>query len=196
MMPFYPTRSTAATPMSSRIPAALARVGRPNKACRELYSNSAAWDTYCAGMPEYDSTKSPYANMPPGGREIQEIAALPLSSVPFDGSNNAVLSFTAPIGYDGIANRLINFFTGTGFAEGSGGIVWRVKVGNKYARNLGSILFTYGSLNDPYIIPGTGIPIVSGQTVTYYVSVPASSSIGGASPQFVCAVMGWFWPRL
>jgi len=186
---------TQATPLFPQIPAALARRFPPNPACRQLISNSAAWDAYCAGMPTYDSTKSPYANMPPGGREIQQIAALSFSSLVQDGSNNTVLTFTAPSGYDGVITKVVNFFTGTGFVEGSGGIVWRVKIGNSYARNLGAINFTYGSLQDPFVIPGVGIPIVSGQTLTYQVSVPAASPVGGVNAQFVCACFGWYWSR-
>ena len=187
-------RPTAATPVSSQIPAALSRLSAPNNACALLTRNSAAWSRFCASQPEYDSTKSPYANMPPGGRQIQQMAAIPLSSVVL-GVDTPVLSFQIPIGYDAILTDFTNFFTGTGFVEGSGGIAWRVKIGNKYARNLGNVLFTYGSLQEPFKIPGVGIPAVSGQTVTYYVNVPLASPIGGATPQIVCAVLGWNYPR-
>jgi hypothetical protein len=142
----------------------------------------------------YDSTLSPYANMPPGGREIQQMAALPLSSIVF-GVDTPVLTFTAPVGYDGIITEVVNFFTGTGFAEGSGGLIWRVKIGNSFARNLGNILFTYGSLQDHFVIPGVGIPIVSGQIFTYYVNVPVGSPVGGQTPQIVCGAFGWFFAR-
>ena len=187
--------STATTPLFSQIPAALARRSPPNKACQLLRQNSNAWDAYAATMPPYDSTKSPYANMPPGGREIQQMAALSLLNIT-PGVDTTVLSFRAHSGYDGVLNRAVNFYTGTGFVEGSGGIVWRVKVGNKYARNLGNILFTYGSLNEPFIIPGTGIPIVSGQQVSYIVNIPVGSPVGGAGAQVICAAFGWLWPRL
>jgi hypothetical protein len=143
----------------------------------------------------YDSTLSPYANMPPGGREIQQMAALPLSSIT-PGVDTTVLTFTASTGFDGILVEFVNFFTGTGFQEGSGGIVWRVKVGNSYARNLGQILFTYGSLQDHFVIPGIGIPVVSGQIVSYIVNVPVGSPVGGASPQIVCGIFGWLFPRV
>lgn len=186
--------STASTPLFSQIPAALARRMTPNKACRMLQANSAAWDTYCAGMPEYDSSKSPYANMPPGGRQLQQIASLPLSSITL-GLDTAILTVQCPSGYDGIITHVTNFFTGTGFVEGSGGIAWRLKIGNKYARNLGNILFTYGSLNDPFIIPGAGIPIVSGQTATYFVNVPVISPVGGSGATVICALLGWFYGR-
>jgi hypothetical protein len=186
---------TQATPLFPQIPAALARRFPPNPACRQLMSNSAAWDAYCAGMPEYDSTKSPYANMPPGGREIQQIAALSLASIT-PGVDTAVLTIQGPSGYDGNLTHFTNFFTGTGFVEGSGGIVWRVKIGNKYARNLGNIQFTYGSLTDPFVIPGTGIPVVSGQTVTYFVNVPVTSPVGGSNAQIICAIFGWWYPRV
>jgi len=195
MMPYNPPRSTAATPMYSRIPAALARVSRPNKSCMELMMNTRVWNEFCADLTPYDSTQSPFENMPPGGREIQRFGAIPLSSVPLTGANTVVLVETAPIGYDGVIGRVVNMFTGTGFVEGSGGIVWRVQIGNKYARNLGSIPFTYGSMQDPFAIPGIGLPVTSGQTITYYVSIPPGSPVGGTTPQIICGLFGWYWPR-
>jgi hypothetical protein len=58
------------------------------------------------------------------------------------------------------------------------------------------MLFNYGSISEPFMIPGAGVPVVSGQTVTYYVSVPPGSPIGGSSPVFICAIFGWYWPRV
>jgi len=192
-----PVVTTAATPINPKIPAPLGRVAPPNDGCRELLNNTAAWEAYARTQPPYNAAFSPYANMPPGGRELQQIAALPFLSYPNppDGSDQLVLSVTAPLGYDGIITKVVNMFTGTGFVEGSGGIAWRVKIGNKYARNLGNILFTYGSLTDPFVIPGVGVPIVSGQTLRYLVNIPAISPVGGQNAQIICAVFGWFYPR-
>lgn len=186
--------TTAANPFYAQIPMPIGRLEQPNEMCLALMNESKAWETYCAGMPPYDSTKSPYANMPPGGRLIQEMDSLTLTG-PFDGTNQTVLTFRVPIGYDGVLNRAINVFTGTGFTEGSGDIVWRLKIGNAYARNFGAVRFSYGSMETPYTIPGLGFPIVSGQLVTYQVSVPVTSGIGGTSPVTICALSGWLYSR-
>lgn len=142
---------------------------------------------------------APFLKQPREGREFQEMHSIPFSSLPspFDGSNTVIGSFRVPYGFDGVLNRIIcGFFNGSGFVDGSGDIVWRVRINSVYARNLGEILYQYGSLqNAPFIIPGYGIKLVSGQTVTFYVSVPASSPIAGANSRIMLSGFGWYWPR-
>lgn len=186
-------------PMYPNIPAALNRRLNPNVASKQLANASADWNQFCHDKKNEQlnfNKPSPIERMPPGGREIQEMAALPLSSVPSTSTDTAILTFKVPIGYDAIITHVTNTFAnGTGFIEGTGGIVWRVRVGNVFARNLGNILFSFGSLSEPFVIPGVGIPAISGQTITYYVNIPVTSPVSGASAQIVCAIFGWAWPR-
>jgi len=186
--------TTAANPLYNQIPKPIGRLEPPNTECSALLSESAAWQKYCAGQPPYSFQSSPFVGMPPGGRQIQEMSSLVLNG-PFDGTNQTVLTFRVPVGYDGVITRVINVFTGTGLVEGSGDIVWRLKIGNMYARNLGAVRFTYGSMTQPFEIPGVGLPLVSGQLVTYQVAVPAVSAIGGANPVTICSIQGWLYPR-
>lgn len=138
---------------------------------------------------------SPYTVMPPNGRTFQPVGSVLFSSLVAD-TDTAVVSIKVPVGYDGILIKVTNLFTGT-FAEGAGtDLVWRVKVGVRYAKNLGNILTTYGSLqNGPLALPGSGIQLVSGQTVTYYVQAPTGSGANPTSARVICELYGWFWPR-
>ncbi len=43
--------------------------------------------------------------------------------------DSVVINEVVPSGYDGVLIRTINFFTGTGFLEGSGSIAWRSRLG-------------------------------------------------------------------
>ena len=142
---------------------------------------------------------SPMTVQPREGREFQEMKSISFSSLPspFDGTDTVIGSFRVPYGFDGVLNRIIcGFFNGTGFVDGSGDIIWRVRINSVFARNLGDIRFQYGSLqNAPFIIPGYGIKLVSGQTVTFLVDVPASSPIAGANSRLMLSGFGWYWPR-
>jgi hypothetical protein len=138
---------------------------------------------------------SPMKAQPREGREFQEMHSIPLTDL-VDDTNVEVGSFEVPIGMDGNLNRVTFAFIGTGLIEGSGGLLFRVKINSVYARNLGAVPFQYGSLvNAPFIIPGYGIKLVSGQRITFYAFKPAGSPIGGAGARINMGGFGYYWPR-
>jgi hypothetical protein len=98
-----------------------------------------------------------------------------------------------PIGYDGVLNRFVCTFTGGAFDDFSGEIQWRVRVGVRYARNLGRITNTFGSFQNALLVPGYGIRLISGQTVTLIASIPNASPI--TAGQVAAGCFGWFYPR-
>jgi hypothetical protein len=144
---------------------------------------------------------SPLVAMPRNGREFQDVASIPLPLD--DGLDHVVLTFRVPLGYDALLNHHVHFFTGTNFIEGAGQIAWRIKVGSRFPRDWGNILFTYGSLSaaddedsDALIIPGAGLHLVSGQVVQYLVSIAVGGGLGGGGGAFiVCGLFGWLFPR-
>jgi hypothetical protein len=142
----------------------------------------------CASMYNYDSP--PYLRMPPEGRQFQQISSVTLPAA--TGVDIPVTTVNVPVGYDGVISSIANFWTGTTLVEGSGDIVWRIKVGNRWARDLGQITTTLGSLTSPCPVFRGGIRISSQQVVTYYVNVPTTSSLTGGN--VVCALFGWFYP--
>jgi len=106
-----------------------------------------------------------------------------------------VLDFQVPVGYDGIIAGLFGVYTGPGFLEGNGDIVWRLIVNRVYAIHLGQVLVTLGSQQVPYPALG-GIPIQSGNRIRYVVNVPNLS--GGILPlasEIVCGLEGLFYAR-
>jgi len=140
---------------------------------------------------------SPWIIQPPSAQAFQKIGNKAVSAFT-QGVDTAVLQFRCPNGWDGVLNRIVLDFPspGSGFIGGSGSIVWRVRVGNAYAIDLGNVLFTYGNLADPFTVPGVGIRVQSGQYVTMYVNVAVGSPVGGNGAQIVCAGFGWFYPRI
>ena len=135
-------------------------------------------------------SKPPYLVMPVDGRQYQEIDSIPL---PAAGSGNTlVASFKVPTGYDGVITSITNFWTGTTFVEGSGDLIWRLNIGRVWARNLGSISTTLGSLSSPCPLFRGGIRVYSQQEIGYYIDHALTSSLTGG--RIVCGVFGWFYP--
>lgn len=142
----------------------------------------------CPSAYHYD--KPPYLVMPPEGRQYTEVSSI---IVPAAGAGDTLVhSFRVPTGYDGVVTSITNFYTGAGFVEGSGSILWRLKIQNRWARNMGEINTTLGSLQSPCPLFRGGIRVFSGQTVYYYVNIPALSGIAGG--RTVCGVFGWYYP--
>jgi hypothetical protein len=66
--------------------------------------------------------------------------------------DTVVVDFVVPTGYWCRIQQVAFVYTGTGFVDGSGDLEWRLKIGSKYARNYGRVLFELGS-------PSCGFPM-------------------------------------
>jgi hypothetical protein len=132
----------------------------------------------------------PWLKMPPEGRQYQEINSIVTPAA--DSTDYTVTEFKVPTGYDGVITSIANFYTGVGFVEGSGDIVWRVQIGNAWCRNFGNIETTLGSLTSPCPLFRGGVRVYSNQTIRYSTSIPIGSLIAGG--RIVCAVFGWYYP--
>lgn len=185
----YPSRSPFAPVMRrpNDCDAALAREGKLWEAIQKA---GGLQKICCPQTPTYD--KPPYLIMPPQGRQYQEINSIPLP--PNNGLDTLVTEFVVPMGYDGVITSVVNFYTGAGFAEGSGDLVWRVRVGLRWARNFGQIDTTLGSLASPCPLFRGGIRISSNQRIQYFVNHAVASGLAGG--RIVCGLFGWFYPAV
>ena len=149
------------------------------------------------GAPIWDYP--PWMVMPSQGEKIEEMFSQPLTAFQdggggFSGLDVVIGQFTVDNGYDGVLNRFVVQFTGDGFQDFSGNIVWRLKVANRYARNLGNVTNSYGNFQTAFSVPlQDNIRLVSQQTVYLIANVPASSPI--SSGVIAAGVFGWQYPR-
>ncbi len=171
---------------------------RPNAAAKRLdreydlfvrIAGSGGLQQICC-PPSYLYEKPPYLVMPPEGRQYQEINSIALPAN--NGTDTVVTTFKVPTGYDGVITSIVNMYTGAGFVEGSGNLTWRIMVGRRWGRNLGSIQTTLGSLTSPCPLFRGGIRVCSQQVCTYYVNHAVASALAGG--RIVCAFFGWFYP--
>jgi hypothetical protein len=143
------------------------------------------------GAPIYDDP--PWMVMPSQGEKFEEMFAL--STATFVPGEDTVLGeFVVPNGYDGVLNRFVCSTTANGFLDFQGGIVWRVKVNNRYARNLGNVQNTYGSFSAAFNVPGfDNFRLVSQQTLQLIANIPVGSPVSDGV--IAAGAFGWFYPR-
>lgn len=184
---------------------------RPNAWDMAMKRHAAVWGYVrdhgglksCCRVPELGAPiwdQPPWITMPSQGEKFEQMYSQPISAFQvvggdFSGVDVVLGQFVVPNGYDGALNRFVCQFTGSGFLDFTGSVVWRVLVNNRYARNLGNVQNTFGSFQAAFAVPGTdNIRLVSQQTVTLIANIPAGSPVAG--PGVVAAgAFGWFYPR-
>lgn len=133
-------------------------------------------------------------NSPPEGRQpFNQVGTLAVADTTTD-TLETVLSFRVPEGWDGIANRIILDYTGNNFDQGSGQIVFSVKIDGVYQFGWENILTTMGSLGNGEKVEGGGFAMGSGQLVEIEVFYP-NTFAPQATASFIGALAGYFYPR-
>lgn len=100
-----------------------------------------------------------------------------------------------PLGYDGLLTSIFQQYQGSGFQQGSGDIVWRIKRNQQWLKSLGNNPFALG--NPQNLVDLTeGQIIYSGTFFYYFVNVPnLSSMIQVGASLITCGMDGFYWPR-
>lgn len=149
------------------------------------------------GAPIWD--QPPWVVQPSQGEKMEEMFFQQLTAFQsggvYTGVDVVLGQFVIPNGWDGIINRFVANFNGSGYQDFSGSIVWRLKINNRYARNLGNVMTTFGSFHAAFVVPASdNIRVISQQTVQLIANIPAGSPVSG--PGVVSAgAFGWVYPR-
>lgn len=111
-----------------------------------------------------------------------------------DGATQAVIiSFTVPIGRNGIIRKIANNYVGGGWVEGSGAVIWKILVDNgpiPGASSYSSIPASLGSPANPVEI--AGFRIFENQTITL-IAINVGVAVAG---QLVGGrLVGYLYPR-
>lgn len=131
--------------------------------------------------------------VPPGAVPLHRVAGI-VTPAPAAG-DQTILEYRVPTGYDGLLAGIFHFYSGAGFVQGSGDILWRLRVNLHYVEDLGNIAYALGSPQSP--IPLTeGQILLSNQVVRYIVNVPnLSGQIQVGQSQISAGLFGFLWPR-
>lgn len=176
------------------------RVYPPNVFNACLEDERATWQMIqeCGGLqaicPGRKWPSPPWVRMPVQGKQFKKISSIALPAA--DGNDHLVLSWLVPYAYDGTIVSVVQNYTGQGFVEGSGDLVWRLQLNQHYVKDYGNSNTQLGSLVTPYPNINSGqILIQSGQLVQFFVNRSTTSAGNLNGGRILCATLGWTWPR-
>ena len=132
----------------------------------------------------------PWLVMPSNAVPFQHTSSITLPVA--NGLDYTVLSFRVPQGYDGVITAAAHVYTGSGFVDGSGDLRWRLRIGMRWAKDMGDSVVQLGSLQSPFQFYRAGLLLHDGQEIRYIVSHSIGSALSGG--RIICAVFGWFYP--
>jgi hypothetical protein len=106
-----------------------------------------------------------------------------------------VFSFRVPSGYDGLMTALYFQYSGSGFSQGSGDIIFRIRKNQVFLKDLSNTFYLLGAPRLP--VPMTqGAVLLSNQLVSLIVNVPnLSGNIQVGQSTVFGGLIGFFWPR-
>lgn len=116
------------------------------------------------------------------------------------GVYNPIVTYTVPVGFDGVINNTMNKFAvqlGPGLQDGSGMITWAIQINNYLAINYTQIIMQMGdTANLGPVAHDGGIRIKANDTVTMYALVNAAG-LAFLDPNglILGALQGWVYAR-
>ena len=178
------------------------------------HKNAFDWCMFAQALTLRDITFPPSCSVPKEYRDRYPLPwgedfgnnAIPEQAVPFRSVNAVVTPAAAagdvlvtservPYGYDGLMVAFFTTYTGQGFDQGSGDIVWRLQLNQRYLPELGSLAFAVGSAKSPCPLT-QGQIVLSGQQMRLLVNVPnLSGNIQVGGSRIIGGLIGFYWPR-
>jgi hypothetical protein len=133
---------------------------------------------------------TPWLTAPDGYRPFDNAGSI---ATPAVGADTTITTFTVPLGMDGVITRLSNGYTGPGFQDGAGDIVWRILIDGVAVQGYDAISVRLGDMNNPTnIVPG--IRVYSGQVVTFIVN-NVTGLLPAIATQCTGRLGGYYYPR-
>lgn len=140
----------------------------------------------------------PWDVPPEGSEDFDELAAVVLPAA--GAAETIILQFQVPDGYDLVVKGILTEFTGPGFTQGSGNLIWRFRRGQggitgSPVPNYGSIQFSLGNRQQNRPITA-GTLASSGDYLTLtIVHVAGSPIVPPGGPSVIGGLNGYMWPR-
>jgi len=132
---------------------------------------------------------NPLHAIPEQGREFHKYGMIPLP--PVFGVDSQVLQFQVPPGYSGVVYAVLCKYAGVGYVNGSGDLLWRFRVNERWVKSLQAIPTELGDYSG-YAQLDEFLRLSPGQTVRAYGWVnPATGLVGGS---MIAALQGWYFP--
>jgi len=131
----------------------------------------------------------PWIYPPPGFQPFDPVIAIPTPAI---GAGEAVVvSIQCPIAFDGVVRYISCNYTGQNFIQGSGDLIWRVKLDGRPVKNYGNLVSEMGTISQPRTT--FGIVFQSGQILQ--ITITNVNQTPGAGTNIICSANGYYWPR-
>ena len=150
-----------------------------------------------ADEPSTQISRLPVWLFPPSQWENVDLLAYAL--LPAIGATVTIISYTVPIGRNGVFQKVANNFVGGGWTAGTGDLIWRILVDGTPppgATNYDSILDSLGSPALP--TPIAGFRVFENQTITVVLFNNPAGPDGGvivAGQRTGARLLGYLYPR-
>jgi len=148
----------------------------------------------CKTMRTKRYLRAPWDEMPPEGERLQKFGSIALPAV--EGVDTPILDFTMPLGWDGVATNIMMTVAGSGFVEGLGDVIWRMRVGERWIPDFSNVIFQLNNLQFPHTLVGGYVRLLSLQRVRIFAFLGAGAlgRLDGAD-RINAAVVGWQYPK-
>jgi len=178
----------------------LNRLGKPYIKCANVWDwclendgrlwRGVDWSRYgCMPVKCWRLEDNPLHAIPEQGREFHKFGMIPLPLT--FGVDTQILRFQVPTGYSGVVYGVLCKYTGGGYVNGSGDLLWRFQVNQRWIKSLQAVPTELGDYSG-YAQLDEYFKLSSGQTVRAYGWVdPATGLVGGS---MIAALQGWYFP--
>lgn len=116
-------------------------------------------------------------------------------ALPADGTSANVLVFTVPSGRDAIITSVRNTWSGNGFQNGSGDLIWSYILGGGYIMNRGSVGFQNTNTNGWTLVGSGGVYAYENQQLIVQVTAGALASAHLSGGLVEAQIEGWYVPK-
>jgi hypothetical protein len=129
---------------------------------------------------------APWVTMPNGGFPFN--LGQTITTPGNDGLFHDVIKMVVPNGNDGVIKKLLNFYNGAGYVNGSGQLIWRIMRNGQAVRNYDNIVIQLGT---DAATADTQIRVYSNDVIQFQIM---NVLITGAVNQILCYFGGWYYP--
>jgi hypothetical protein len=154
------------------------------------YSNSIDSKLFNSGLQGFvaeTNKDEPWLAQPADADPFIEVAAI---AVPVIGTESPIVSLVVPPGYDGVITHFTFQYTGGGFVNGSGELVWRIIQDGRPLPGLANITAQLGSLQTPFAT--NKLIIYGGQVISINIFHAANAA---HNQNTIGLLSGYFYPK-
>ncbi len=117
------------------------------------------------------------------------------ADLPPDGTSVNLITFTVPSGMDAIITNVRNTWSGSGFQNGDGLLLWKYRIGGGYIFQRGNVTFQNTASNGWALVGSGGAYLYENQQLIIEADTNSGASGTLLGGKVEAQVTGWFIPK-